>query len=311
MINKIQIAVWTAALAASALAYGADSNRHKEDFRYTFTLVNGRIDLTSFNGSIEIIGGDNNTVEITGSKYASEQANLSKVQVEAVQEGNTVRIRATKPKEGSGWNCNCGAKFTIRAPRRTELTMIKSSNGGIRVENIEGPVNLGTSNGSIKLMQVKGRVEAKTSNGGVDLQSIEGSVAVTTSNGQVTLDNVRGGLRVNTSNGGIRGRIVDTVGNEPVQVSTSNGGIDLRIESSHNNDITATTSNGGVTLRMPESANARISATTSSHESVMTDLPLQIRGTLSKNRLDGTIGNGSGPQIRVETSNGSIRILKL
>ncbi len=298
------------ALAVASVAVCAADERHKEDFRYNFTLVNGRIDLSGFNGSVEIVGWDNNSVEITGSKYASEVSSLGLVQVEAVQEGNVVRIRATRPKDTS-WKCNCGVKFTIRAPRRTELTSIKTSNGSLRVENFEGPATLQTSNGSIKLMQLRGRVDVRTSNGGVDLQSIDGSITANTSNGAITIDNVRGNLRASTSNGAIKGRLVDTVNSEPVHLSTSNGSIDLRIDAPHNNDITATTSNGGVTLRMPESANARISASTSSHESVTTDFPVQVRGTLSKNRLDGTIGNGGGPLVRVETSNGSIKILKL
>lgn len=296
------------ALATVAL-FAADSNRHKEDFRYNFTLMNGRIDLNSFNGSVEIIGTDTNTVEVTGHKHASEQSDLGRIQVEAVQEGNAVRIRATRPTEPN-WKCNCGVTFTIRTPRRTELSMVRSSNGGIRVEGIEGPVNLHTSNGGLKLSQVKGRIDAKTSNGGIDLNSVEGSVSVTSSNGAITVDNVRGSLKANTSNGAIRGRIVDTVGGEPIQMSSSNGTIDLRIDSMHSNDITATTSNGGVTLRMPDASNARIVAQTSHHESVTTDFPIQVRGTLSKNRLEGSIGSGSGPQVKVETSNGPIRILR-
>jgi DUF4097 and DUF4098 domain-containing protein YvlB len=308
-----QIATWAlVALSTAALATAADSNRHKEEFRHTFTLVNGRIDLTGFNGSVEIIGWDNNSVEVTGIKYASELSDLSRVQVEAVQEGSTVRIRATKPKEGSGWRCNCGAQFTIHTPRRTELTSIRTSNGSIRVENIDGASTIGTSNGGIKLINLRGRIEAKTSNGGVTLQSIEGGATVTTSNGGVTVDDVRGSLRVTTSNGSIRGRLVDTTNSEPISLSTSNGGIDLRVDALRSNDITATTSNGSVTLRMPVSANARISAVTSTHESVTTDFSINVpAGTLSKNRLEGAIGNGGGPLIRVETSNGPIRLLRL
>jgi DUF4097 and DUF4098 domain-containing protein YvlB len=300
------IALWTLT-AATILA--ADSHRHKEDFRYSFTLVNGRIDLTGFNGSVEIIGTDNNTVEVTGTKYASEQSDLSRVQVEAVQDGTTVRIRATRPEE-SNWKCNCGVSFTIRTPKRTELSSIRSSNGSIRVENIEGPANLHTSNGGLKLTQIRGRVDGKTSNGGVDLQSVEGSIQVTSSNGAITVDNVRGSLRATTSNGAIRGRVVDTAGGEPIHLSTSNGAVDLRIDAMHSNDITATTSNGGITLRLPDSSNARIVAQTSNHESVITDFPIQVRGTLSKNRLEGSLGSGSGPQVKVITSNGTIRLLR-
>jgi hypothetical protein len=54
--------------------------------------------------------------------------------------------------------------------------------------------------------------------------------------------------------------------------------------------------------------NARISAHTS-NSSIDTEFELRAQGELSKNRLEGTIGNG-GPLIDLNTSNGSIRLLK-
>lgn len=278
-------------LLASASSLLAE-DRVREDFRYTFTLVNGRLDVSAFNGSIEIIGGDSQTVEITGAKHARDNAELSRFQVEAVQEGNLVRVRAVKPAD-SNWRCQCGAQFTIRVPRRIELSSIRTSNGAIRIENIEGKVDAATSNGSLRLFQIKGKVDARTSNGAVEIQSITGAVSVV------------------TSNGAIKGRIVDTVTADAVRLSTSNGAIDVRIEAQHNNDITVSTSNGGITVRIPETANARISATTSNHESVTTDFPVQVRGLLSKNKLEGSIGNGGGPLLQLSTSNGSIKLLRL
>jgi DUF4097 and DUF4098 domain-containing protein YvlB len=267
-------------------------DRVKEDFRFTFTAMNGSLDLKGFNGSVEITGTDNQSVEVTGSKYAANNGDLSRVRVEAVQEGNLIRVRAEKDNDPN-WRCNCGASFTIRVPRRMDLSSIKTSNGSIRVTNIDGRVDVTTSNGGLRLSDIRGKVDARTSNGGVEIQSLTGAVSV------------------KTSNGGIRGRIVDTVSGDAVQLSTSNGAIDVRIEAQHNNDIVASTSNGSVTVRLPETANARINATTSSHETVTTDFPVQVRGLLSKNKLEGSIGNGGGPMLQLSTSNGSIKLLRL
>jgi len=267
-------------------------DRVREDFRHTFTLTNGAIDVSSFNGSIEVIGTDTQTVEVTGHKHVANADELRKVQVEVVQEGNVIRARGVKGTE-KDWRCNCGVQFTIRVPRRTELGSLRTSNGSIRVENIEGRVDARTSNGGVRLANIKGKVDARTSNGAIQLDSVTGAVTA------------------GTSNGSIKGRITDTVTADPVRLSTSNGAIEIRIEAQHNNDVTATTSNGSVTVRMPDTANARIVASTSSHESVTTDFPVTVRGTISKNKIEGSVGSGSGPLLQMTTSNGSIRLLRL
>ncbi|MCC6366797.1 MAG: hypothetical protein IT165_25025, partial [Bryobacterales bacterium] len=55
--------------------------------------------------------------------------------------------------------------------------------------------------------------------------------------------------------------------------------------------------------------NARLKASTS-NSSINSEFDLTVHGSLSKNRLDGTIGSG-GPLINLSSSNGAIRIQKL
>ena len=298
--------------AALTTAFAGSSDQHKEDFHFTYTLVNGRLDVSGFNGSIEVTGWDTNTIEITGQKYAETPDQLRMVQVESTQEGNLVRVKATRPSgSNNGWNrCNCGARFVIKAPRHTELPGLKSSNGSIKVQDMDGAADIVTSNGAVRLARMRGaKISVRTSNGAIDLQSIEGSVTANTSNGGITVDAVKGSLNASTSNGGIRGRLSDTTTSDPIRLSTSNGPIDVRIDMLRNNDVIASTSNGSLTIRIPEGAGLRISATTSSHESITTDMPIQVRGTLSKHRLEGTVGSG-GPLVQLSTSNGQIRIMR-
>ena len=292
-----------------AAAWAGDSSRYKEDFHYSFQQgAGGRLDLENFNGSVEILGWDQNTVDVSGSKYAEEESMLRAMRVEATQSGNTVHVRTSRP-EPRKWNC--GARYVIRVPRRTELVRIQSSNGSLRVEDVEGPASdLNTSNGAIRLRNIRGRIDARTSNGGVDIQTADGGVTIRTSNGPVTLDNVRGTLNATTSNGAIRGTLVDASPNEPIRLTTSNGAIDVKLQMPRNNDVTASTSNGSITIRMPPNAGARLNATTSSHDSITTDFDVQVRGLLSKHRIEGTLGSG-GALLQLNTSNGAIRILKL
>ena len=307
--NDMKRLLLSASLLATAAAWAGDSNRYKEDFHYSFQQgAGGRLEVENFNGSVEILGWDQNTIDVSGTKYAEEESMLRAMRVEATQSGNTVHVRTERP-EPRRWNC--GARYVIRVPRRTELSRIQSSNGSLRIEDIDGPAtDLTTSNGRVQLRNIRGRVDARTSNGSVDVQTAEGGVTIKTSNGSVTLDNVRGTLQATTSNGAIRGTLVDAAANEPIRLSTSNGPIDVRLQMPRNNDVIATTSNGSITIRMPGNAGARLNATTSSHESIMTDFDVQVHGLLSKHRIEGTIGSG-GPTLQLSTSNGGIRILRL
>lgn len=294
-------------LAGSQTAALADDWNHKEDFRQTFQQgPGGRLEVSSFNGSVEVVGWDQGTVEVTGTKYAKEQGDLFLIRVEIAQSGNMVIAKATRD---DGRKCNnCGARFIIRVPRRTDLGRIRSSNGTVRIENIEGPADASTSNGTIRLVQVRGRATAHTSNGTVELTSIEGDVSARTSNGTIKVDGVRGSLEAITSNGTIRGRLTET-GSLPVKLTTSNGTIDILLDGTRTGDIIASSSNGSLIIRMPNGAGARVDATTSSHDSIQTDFDVQVRGMLSKGRLQGTIGSG-GPLLQLNTSNGAIRILR-
>ena len=65
-------------------------------------------------------------------------------------------------------------------------------------------------------------------------------------------------------------------------------------------------SSGSVTLTVPSNYSGRVAMSTSSG-SASSDLPITIQGTISKRRLVGTIGAGSG-RTALRTSSGSVRL---
>jgi DUF4097 and DUF4098 domain-containing protein YvlB len=71
-------------------------------------------------------------------------------------------------------------------------------------------------------------------------------------------------------------------------------------------DISLTTYNGGVELETPSNFSGEFYALTY-NGSIRTDLPITVVGKISKNKLTGKIGNGSG-KLHLETHNGSIRV---
>ena len=305
--------IMTAALAIALSGCDVDdwdsSQRFTEDFHHNYNLKpGGRLMVESFNGSVEIYGWDKDQVEINGTKYASRKELLDAIRIEIVPSSDSVQIRTIRPSGDQRRGGNMGAKYRIHVPRKTRLERVDSSNGGIRVEAVDGDARLKTSNGPVRLYQYLGNVEADTSNGPIELKDFTGGARLNTSNGPVSAAGVRGFLEATTSNGPIEASVEKLEANRPLRLKTSNGPLRLTVDDLNGNDVIAQTSNGGLTLRLPTGTNARLKAGTS-NSSITTDFTLNGPVTQSKSRLEGLLGSG-GPLLDVSTSNGSIKVLR-
>lgn len=275
-----------AALGLSGCYIGdmGDGMRYHRDFHYSFPLqAAGRVSVESFNGSVEISGWDQNTVEIDGSKWGPTSAAADDLRIDTDHTPDTVSVRAVRPVD---WRGNLGARFTLKVPRGAVLDRIVTSNGSIHTEDGSGPARLRTTNGSIHVQGLHGSVEAQTSNGSVDLIDVQGGASIHTNNGHIHAEQLSGS----------------------VDATTSNGPIDLEMAGRLTEALRAHTSNGGITIRLPGTPDARVVAQTS-NSSIRCDFDLKVNGEISKRHLEGVLGNG-GPLIDLSTSNGSIRLLK-
>jgi DUF4097 and DUF4098 domain-containing protein YvlB len=278
--------------------------RYHEDFHYSYPLkAGGRLSMEGFNGSVEISVWDQETVDISGTKYARSQEDTHDLKIEVDHSADSVSVRAVRPSLRRG---NYGARFAIKVPHGVVLERVITSNGAIRASDGAGPARLKTSNGHVEVRRLKGSLNAETSNGPVELDDIDGAVDVRTSNGHIRAEGIRGALDATTSNNSIHAMLDKVDGT--VRVQSSNGGIDLSLPPNTQSAVRAHTSNSGITLHLPGEVNARLSAGTS-NASVSTDFEMRMRGEISKNHVEGSIGNG-GPLIDLSTSNGQIRIMK-
>jgi DUF4097 and DUF4098 domain-containing protein YvlB len=140
-----------------------------------------------------------------------------------------------------------------------------------------------------------------SSNGTIRVEGINGGVSLRTSNGSVHVNNVRGRLVVDTSNGSIAGENLEG----DCSLETSNGSI--RIDRMRG-ALVARTTNGSITLSLPPDAKAKVNAETTNGK-VTSEFEELASSSPRKNHLAGTIGGG-GPQIKLVTTNGSIRLKK-
>jgi hypothetical protein len=126
------------------------------------------------------------------------------------------------------------------------------------------------------------RFVARTVNGKVEATSLQADTEAHSVNGDLVLS-TSGAAQGETVNGSITA----TVG---------------KIES----PLKFSTVNGGITLEVPSCAGARIHAKTVNGP-IHTDFPLAVRGQFLAKHVDGAICGG-GPELRIATVNGSIRL---
>jgi hypothetical protein len=249
-------------------------NRVEADFHYNFPLnPGGSVSVDTFNGAIEISGWDQNSVDISGTKYANTAPLRDAIKIDATHNDTSVSVHAVRPYDSHG---NMGARFVIHVPKKVNLERIVSSNGKIEIRAVTGTANLRTSNGAIEAEQIDGPLDASTSNGHITIQEEMSS------------------------------------GRSPIHARTSNGPINITAERPINSDLHASTSNGAITVHMPSDTAARVRASTS-NSPITCDFEITSQGRMDKHHLEGTINRpgGNAPMIDLSTSNGHIRLAKL
>jgi hypothetical protein len=127
------------------------------------------------------------------------------------------------------------------------------------------------------------RFHARTVNGDVEALDLEADVEATTVNGDVEVATA-GFARATTVNGSIHASMGRWAGTGAA-FTTVNGSIELDVPDDVDADVEARWVNGRLE----------------------TDLPLRLQGSIGRRSASGTFGQG-GPELRLETVNGSIRI---
>lgn len=194
------------------------------------------------------------------------------------------------------WNGNevrVEARVTTRARGRVDAeelaadVHIVSAPGRLQTD---GPRTRGRTHWEVSYriqVPVGTNLDLSTTNGGIQVSGVQGTVEARTTNGSIRLNDLEGAVRAQSTNGG-------------VEANFSQG---ARIQ----RDTELRTTNGSVTLTLPEGASARLEASTT-NGGITTDFPITVQGRVGRS-LSGTIGEG-GPEIRVRTTNGAIRIRK-
>ena len=154
---------WTAlaGVAAGALALGGciidvEGYEAVEEEEHVF-VVNGvpDVDLSTFDGRIEVRGWDRSEVRVVVEKRAANRERLEEIEIETEQSGDRVRIAARRRDAdglrvtlavGNNWR---GARLVASVPHESNL-VVRTDDGRITVADVAGTIELSTDDGRIR-----------------------------------------------------------------------------------------------------------------------------------------------------------------
>lgn len=263
-----------------------------------------------WSGSVVVEPGGTLEIELDVGRIEVETHDLDEVSVDAYASGGwfgrTMEFElesdgadAELTGEGGGFFSGGRVRVRVRVPKRYSLDA-DTSGGSIQIEALEGEVRARTSGGKIVVDGARGDVEVETSGGEIEISSVRGDVEARTSGGPIRLSDVQGEIDVRTSGGSIR--LHEVTG--PIQARTSGGSIDVRFSARPEGELQ--TSGGGIHAQVPAGVGIDLEAETSGGR-VTVEENLTLAGRIESQRVEAEL-NGGGPDLRLKTSGGNVRI---
>ncbi|MEO5819966.1 MAG: DUF4097 family beta strand repeat-containing protein [Vicinamibacteraceae bacterium] len=291
------VAVLAAGATACVVRVDSDGFRLREEKRFD-TKGRPTVQLATFDGSIVVRGWDRSEVSVEVEKRGRDKAAAEAIEVIADQKGDVVRVEARKKDLGEersygiGWNgVSRSARLVVSVPTGSDL-IVHTGDGSIRVEHVNGRVELKSSDGSVTGRELSGDVVAHTEDGSIRLEGIDGKCDVASDDGSIAVQGRLDGLRVSAEDGSVVVRA--TAGSKMSRdwsLSTGDGSLVLFVADGLGADVDAQTRDGSVRLD---------SGLVFARED----------GDHSRSTLRGRLGAG-GPRLVMRSGDGTIRLRRL
>jgi DUF4097 and DUF4098 domain-containing protein YvlB len=188
--------------------------RETED--YAFDIESGgRLSLENINGSITIVGGGGNQVEIIANKKAGSQEYMDDLKIVIDTEPDYIRIETRHPKSESRWfnwgsDSSGSVSYELKVPADINLDTITTVNGSVHISGVDGIVKAETVNGDLETTGLTSDVDLETVNGGIeaDFDKLGGDQRISAEavNGKIVLllpADASARINAETVNGGI------------------------------------------------------------------------------------------------------------
>jgi DUF4097 and DUF4098 domain-containing protein YvlB len=281
-----------AGVAAAGCTVTVDSQGQivRDEKRFTVTGIPD-VRVATFDGSIQIQSWDKPDVLVEIEKRGATREAVDALKVTSGQRGNTIEVEVKGPAResftGIGFHQSTSARLIVTLPRRSDV-QAKSGDGGIRIE------------------RVNGRIELRTGDGGIRASDISGEATLNTSDGTITVAGAEGRLDLDTGDGGVNvtGKLT------AVRLHTGDGSIVYRAEpgSTMSDNWEISTGDGGVSLFLPRDFGAELDVHTGDG-TIRNELSVaaEAEGEVNRRTVRGRL-NAGGKLLRIRTGDGSVRL---
>lgn len=247
--------------------------------------------------------------------------------------GHELDATVKNKHDNMDWKNGLTISFKIYVPREVS-TNLKTSGGGIQLDNLKGDENFATSGGGLAIDKLTGTIKGRTSGGGITVansgsdidlqtsgggivaQNCTGNIKLITSGGGIELNHLDGSITAKTSGGGIAGKHITG----ELVAGTSGGGVDLKdmdcaldavtsagsvnVEMNHvGKYLKLNTSAGNIALKLPAKQGFDLNLTADKIEG---DASGNFNGTWGKNNVNGSVNGGGTPVDAHASSNISV-----
>lgn len=289
--------------------------------------VTGAVDLTvtSGSGDITVHTGNSDVVQISAKIHAnnswlfggSAEDRIHQIEQNPPieQQGNIIHIGQSQDRELFR---NISIDYDLTVPAQTRMTSqtgsgdqvinglqlslnARTGSGNVTIDNLGADAHITSGSGDLKIGTVKGALTATAGSGNIRADGVAGEINATTGSGDVEMRQVAAGnVKVGTGSGniklhGIKGGL---------QAQAGSG--DIQADGEPTSSWRLGAGSGNITLKMPAQASFDIDARTSSG-TLKVSRPVTVQGTMSRNRIQGKVGNG-GPMLEVHTGSGDIYV---
>lgn len=294
--RHIRVLATSAALLCALLGAGCAIDLSAGEFstieKKGFTVAAGvtpTIALTTFDGRVEVRGWDQANVSVEIERAGRSKELVEALTVNASQAGDTITVEALAPNQerwSSLMNTSHQVNLIAHVPRQSVLRL-RSGDGSIRVEQIDGRLDAETGDGSIRGMALTGDIRVRSGDGSIRLETVDGRVTVDTGDGMIDLGGRLSGVKATSGDGSIAIRL--EAGSQP------------------DRDWDISTTDGSITLELPDAFAANIDASTGDGVVRASDSLGLSTGERRSRSLRGTLGDAAH-LVRIRSGDGSITL---
>lgn len=257
------------------------------------------LQLTTFDGSIEVRAWDKPDVLVEVEKRGATKEAVEALQVVVTQNGGRIELEVKRARSesfsGIGFHRSASANLIVSVPRRLDLRA-RTGDGSIRVERINGKLELRTGDGSIHASEIAGEAVLHTGDGSVTVAGAQGALDIDTGDGGVNVSGRVDRLKVHTGDGSVvfRGE-PDMRMSGNWEISTGDGSVTLFLPPNFDADVDAHTGDGSVRSELDVDGNDQLERDGDGNSNS------------SRRSLKGRLGAG-GNTLRVRSGDGTIRL---